>query len=403
MFILTWTDENLSPMLLKTPPRTMKTHLITIGFTLFSLSPTSLAADGENPAGRPTKLDELIEQMQSDDFDTREKSTLELWEKGSLYIDEIEQLANSDNPELIIRARSILKNIKLGIYPDTDSKITDAYKKYLAAGSPAQRQSALYKLFQVNGTQQIIMLYLLEKNPLIKKELEAYVIPSAPYAAREILRTSTPEKAISILEKLPRKDQIAQALASLYKQNGTLTRRIKQIEARGKTKSQWYFQLVLTAGDTDKAIAWAKKNRDKGALVKLQMLQGNINPLIDLLDTTKIGNTYTESSYTLAKMIHRGEFDQADEFAKQLADRFTRAKNSNLSHQQASSLMINGYSKAAIKLMKPQLNTYDHAEFTNLSLRFYTSAEQTQKLLDQLNIPHDKARRNNKSSGESSS
>src|SRR3954451_19905361 len=106
-----------------------------------SVSLTPVATSADAPSTQPAapgaltldshkKLSEAIDLLGSDDFKTREEAANTVWGFGEAAIPALKEAAQSDNPEIARRARSILGNFAFGIRPDTPRTVVEQLNLY---------------------------------------------------------------------------------------------------------------------------------------------------------------------------------------------------------------------------------------------------------------------------------
>ncbi len=83
-----------------------------------------------------------IAKLSDPDAAVRERASAALWSAGKSAEPALRQALGSDDPEVVRRARCILFQFQLGLYPDTPAQILDLVQKY-RAGDGAARQVAI--------------------------------------------------------------------------------------------------------------------------------------------------------------------------------------------------------------------------------------------------------------------
>lgn len=96
---------------------------------------------GQPATKAPTKEDvaRWIEQLGSDDFDTRELATRKLWEAGALAEAAVEKATKSGDVEVARRARDVAEKFRWGVYPDTPKAVVDAIGRFQTGDLDAKR------------------------------------------------------------------------------------------------------------------------------------------------------------------------------------------------------------------------------------------------------------------------
>src|SRR5690242_16674747 len=86
----------------------------------FSL-PAAIAAAQVEPAEKPDfpSLDAAVRALGDDEFSIRQRASAFLWKAGNPALPHLEQAAKSTDPEVRLRSNLILRNLRLGITPDS--------------------------------------------------------------------------------------------------------------------------------------------------------------------------------------------------------------------------------------------------------------------------------------------
>ncbi len=130
-------------------------------------APTTLPADvtsvAASPASSDAAIDRAISELGSDDADARERATRSLWELAPRSEPALRRAAQSPEPEVAGRARSLLRSLAFGLRPDTPPIVSNLLQGYLA-GDAQQKQAAIEGLAQnsVAGARVLLELYRAE-------------------------------------------------------------------------------------------------------------------------------------------------------------------------------------------------------------------------------------------------
>jgi len=120
-------------------------RLASLVFALLLVSPAALRA--AEPLAVP--LDKVVEALVADlgaeGYDTRERATEAVRRIGRPAIPALEKAAESDDPEIRIRARDVLADVRLGIGPDWPSDVVLLIRHYDRLGE-GERQNALQRI-----------------------------------------------------------------------------------------------------------------------------------------------------------------------------------------------------------------------------------------------------------------
>jgi tetratricopeptide (TPR) repeat protein len=174
-----------------------------------------LAPPGDAPPeGVP--LDKIIQSLVRDlgagRYDVRERATLALRRIGRPALAALERAAQSDDPEVRVRARQMLADVRLGISPDWPSEIVLLVRHYDRLGDN-ERYSALRRLSAAVGAKAV---------PFLVLRMGAGNEREARYALQALQRMNNDEvwqQVIRLITK-PENDRQAQALAWARAQSG---------------------------------------------------------------------------------------------------------------------------------------------------------------------------------------
>jgi tetratricopeptide (TPR) repeat protein len=122
---------------------------------------TSPSTDPDVPA--------LILQLNDPDPQLRENATKTLWSRGRLIEPQLRAAAQNGPPEVVRRARSILRDFAFGLYPDTPKDIFNLVAQY-RDGDLGQKQTAIWMLNShgMSGLRVLLRLHEQERAPELK-------------------------------------------------------------------------------------------------------------------------------------------------------------------------------------------------------------------------------------------
>src|SRR5687767_4802284 len=112
------------------PPRRLPA-LLPMLLTLSSAAAAPPATAPAAPAPADYALD--VRELGSDEFAVRERATRRLWAAGAAAEPALKEAAAGDDPEASSRARRVLRNIRLGVRPDTAPDVLGALEEFDAA------------------------------------------------------------------------------------------------------------------------------------------------------------------------------------------------------------------------------------------------------------------------------
>jgi len=229
-----------------------------------------VAAPPEKPNER--QVAQWIKELGDDDFAVREKASRKLWLAGQTAEAALERALQSDDVEVVRRARAILGKFRWGIYGDTPADIVARIQAYQSSEGN-QRVEIVQKLLQGGsaGLKAVQKIVKAEKDPNHRKALGKLVSNKLPmafarvvetndyepfetlleighaneiihnnqYAAYWLLRGQLDERIAhfhSLLAKTPNEKRVAETLAYLYRAKGNLTEARKAAETSERTE-----------------------------------------------------------------------------------------------------------------------------------------------------------------------
>ena len=102
-------------------------------------------------------IEPLVRELGADSYETRERATEMLRQVGAPAAVALEKAAQSDDPEVHVRASQLLADIRLGIGPDWPSEIAVLVRHYTQLESNERRQ-ALERIGQALGAKAVAFL-----------------------------------------------------------------------------------------------------------------------------------------------------------------------------------------------------------------------------------------------------
>ncbi|MEP4078940.1 hypothetical protein [Haloferula sp.] len=211
----------------------------------FSLSP---AAEDREQGPAPA---ELVKRLGDESYPVREAATLELWSLGEEARPLLKQAMVSGNPEVAIRARSVLRKIHLGILPESPPEVVGLVVKYDTA-SPAERQKIIRDLKRLRAWRQVLRIHELERDPETLELIAPEMAGVAVAAARELLASDEPDfsSARELLEMGRPEPEQLMALADFHRVAGSLENELERAaDLEGQPGHLWRYVLLAAKGD----------------------------------------------------------------------------------------------------------------------------------------------------------
>jgi len=247
----------------------------------------SLTADflGALPAGAPTPSTESVAEdigrLGDESFKVREEAMRKLWAMGSSISPQLREALKSSDPEVIKRARFVLRRIDFEIGPDTPPDVIELVDKF--SHSPInERENVIKALAERRAWHQILRLYAVEKDATVRGKIRRLVGDSAILAAREAIAAGKSDDARGFLEMGPNDNQGLLPLAEFHRSHGTLKAELaKNHPPEGVDPESWLLALNRVSGDLATARHEAEAAGEKRLAATFAMLQGDPVPWLE--------------------------------------------------------------------------------------------------------------------------
>lgn len=275
--------------------------VITLGLACSTLAGTIIAGE------KPKAIDELIVQLGSDEYKARELASLQLWQLGEESLAQLKSVAGSDDPEQVMRAKILVRNIEAGVLPSTDKKVIDAIDRYRATVSSTEKFRALEELVKIKAYKQALFLLHREENAKIREQLSKsrHMADVAVLAAKQAFMDSDIDEAIHLLRIAPKNAANYRALAHVLKCAGKLELEIEATKKLlpEKDAQKWLLAQLRTSGELKAAKTLAKKTKSSQALATFSVLDGNPIPLLEYYKSLSSDTNHT-IILNLLKRLH---------------------------------------------------------------------------------------------------
>jgi len=130
-------------------------------------------AGGADPAGAPPtdqQIAEAIRDLGHEQFMVRERASRFLVEAGRAAEPALVEALDSDDPEVVGRARRILRRFMLGIYPDTPRDVLELIGKFYHGDADA-KHAALDRLMAMGRLETVLKLIKAEPDDTLRQAL----------------------------------------------------------------------------------------------------------------------------------------------------------------------------------------------------------------------------------------
>lgn len=111
-----------------------------------------------------------VEDLGSDSYVVRERASALLWQAGRAAEPALTDAARSDDPEVVARARRILRSFHYGIFPDTPQEVVRLISQFRHGTQPV-RLAALRRLLELDETSTLMALVDMEQDQEARQQL----------------------------------------------------------------------------------------------------------------------------------------------------------------------------------------------------------------------------------------
>jgi tetratricopeptide (TPR) repeat protein len=141
--------------------------LAALALIVFSGPAVAVAPPPRTPS--PAQVARWVKDLGDDDFEVRESATAKLRAAGRAAEAALAKAAQSDDKEVVRRAREILRDFKWGIYPDTPPAVVELIRKYQTS-TRDEKQQIIGKLFAAGsaGCRALAKVAAAETDPLAR-------------------------------------------------------------------------------------------------------------------------------------------------------------------------------------------------------------------------------------------
>ena len=250
----------------------MKRSLVPLACAVLAL-PLGGAPDA---AVSPTPA-ELIERLGSESYPEREQATVDLWWLGDKASKLLEQASASGNPEVALRARTILRQVRLGILPDSPPEVVALVRRYDRA-KPSDRQRIIRELKALGAWRQVLHIHALETDPETLRQIAPEMPGVAVEAARQVLAAEPPDFAAAreMLEMGQAEPSQLIALAEFHRVAGSIDAEMERAAAlEGRAGHLWRYALHAAKGEHAAAAEEAAAAGEEDIAARLRLVMGD--------------------------------------------------------------------------------------------------------------------------------
>jgi len=192
-----------------------------VSVALLSFSASALAATPR--IGADTITQAVIRDLGAERYDVRERATDLLRRIGQPALEAIEKAAGSDDPEIRLRARDVLADVRLGIGPEWPADVVLLVRHYDQM-QEHERSSAISRIANL-GAKAV---------PFLIRRMETGSPNEANWALNALQRprgSDVHEEIVRLIQE-PKNDQLARALAWARSQHSEALEGIEALGAR---------------------------------------------------------------------------------------------------------------------------------------------------------------------------
>jgi tetratricopeptide (TPR) repeat protein len=250
-----------------------------------------------------------IKRLGDDRYSVREEATKRLWELGRSALPQLREATSHSDPEIVRRAKLLIRKIELEITPDTEPEVLALVERYGQA-TPDEKAHLLQELRRHSAWKQMLRLFRDDQDAMLRGRLQGMIQNVAIEAARLKLIAGKDEDARELLELAPGDGAGLIALAEFHRNRGNL-----QAELEKATRPAWRVALLRVSGDLVRARAEAAAMGDLKTVAILALVEGDPLPWLDLFENAEGARGGARIYLRLARKRWMGEALTADDLA----------------------------------------------------------------------------------------
>jgi tetratricopeptide (TPR) repeat protein len=250
-----------------------------------------------------------IQRLGDDRYAVREEATKRLWEMGKPALPRLREATSHTDPEIVRRAKLLIRKIELEITPDTEPEVLALVERYGHA-TPDEKAQLLQELRRHSAWKQMLRLFRDEQDAALRGRLQGMIQNVAIEAARLKLVAGKDEDARELLELAPGEGVGLIALAEFHRHRGTLHGELEKA-----TRPAWRVALLRVSGDLARARAEAAAMGDLKTVAILALVDGDPLPWLDLFENAEGSRGGARTYLRLARKRWTGEALTGDDLA----------------------------------------------------------------------------------------
>ncbi|MFM7151582.1 MAG: hypothetical protein ACKO23_17290 [Gemmataceae bacterium] len=314
------------------------------------------------PGPLPSQLSRWVQELGDDGFEVREAATRKLRDAGESAEAALLKALDSEDAEVVRRARAILKDFRWGIFPGTPKPVVELIGKYQAS-TRGEKREIIRKLLALGlpGSRALIRIARAEEDPLVRKEVFIDLGASLSRGIGPMLEAGEDSALEALLEVALAGDISSGAAnyAAYFALIGKLPARIADWEDRArkavvpKTEKEVLAYLYRAAGQMDQAIA-AARFAERSDLVEALLYESA--RWVDLQRNPDFPQTTDPITYTGFRAAYCRLARVAKQYQIAIDDLMKQgravAENKGDVKPQAKALFLNGRADLAIELLQ---------------------------------------------------
>lgn len=270
-----------------------------------------LASPGFSATVEPAtdRIPAEIQRLGDDRYSVREEAMKRLWESGKTALPQLRDATSHSDPEIVRRAKILIRKIELEITPDTEPEVLALVERYGHA-APDEKIQLLQELRQHSAWKQMLRLFRDEQDATVRGRLQGMIQNVAIEAARLKLVAGKDDDARELLELAPGEGPALIALAEFHRNRGTL-----QAELEKANRPAWKVALLRVSGDLIRARAEATAMGDLKTVAILALVEGDPLPWLSLFENAEGSRGGARTYLKLARKRWAGEALTAEDLA----------------------------------------------------------------------------------------
>lgn len=337
---------------------------ILLGLALTALADQPRAAP---PDDETAQIQNLIAQLGADRFATREKAQAELARLGLAAFDALIDAQESDDVEVALRARYLVRGMNIGWVREDDPPEVKAILRGYEAADAEHRRSILDRLAMEDdflGTEALCRISRFETNEILSKKGALLVMLQTPPAEKEPRRNYV----VNIRRTIGASHRLGAQWLQTYL--ATLAGEADALAKLDELTQREQETFTLTPEKSSKEIVGDLLLWQAGVLRDMGRKDEAFHVIVRRLDLLDEGRT--EIMETLDWLINRQAWTLIDEVHKRFATRFDA--DAEFLYRLAEARLKQGRLEASESLAKKafELNTDDSREHKRLGLVLQT-------------------------------